>query len=213
MLKLVNQKYDEIKNQSPSSNNENPWKKIEFRFENDKKDIPTPRHSHLASILNRDDGEPVMLVFGGFTYQETSSNDLFQFSFNTNKWKYIYTQSTGFEKCHSSFVHKNVNDDNSFLFVHGGIKKSTFLLCFNFNKSNTSNQWRTLNEYPKPPDRIGQSSTVDSSGNFYIIGGLEEVYKENKDSKTNFTPSLISYYRLHISENCKFLFSLQNFPK
>ncbi|ORX48089.1 galactose oxidase [Piromyces finnis] len=145
--------------------------------------IPEPRYEHTGIIIENENGEEELFIFGGTTGNKLL-NDSFIFNFTSNGWREIKT--TGdipTPRSINSGVYVNNEYLKNSIVIFGGSQYNTQPV----NDSSTyilnldSMEWKKYNIIPSPSIRLGHTVTYNPiNSEIYLFGGMNngEVYND-----------------------------------
>eukprot|EP01080_Neovahlkampfia_damariscottae_P008552 gene8552-375_t len=141
-------------------------------------DIPSPRYGHSAVIYGKS-----MFIFGGYDSDSFSCDDLFQFDFETSKWKKLTLKISPSARFHhrclvnsdKMYICGGLKISNSYVFQQGinqGTKYLNDVWEFSFNKMD----WKELKTTGKLPEvRYGHQIFLHKD-NLFLYGGCNKDY-------------------------------------
>jgi len=129
---------------------------------------PSPRYGHTGVVFGDS-----MYIFGGYDKDGFACNDIYEFSFEINKWTHVKPNGTILSK--DTYHHSAVVHEGS-MYVFGGYKiENNNLMEFRFG----NRTWSMVKVTGTPPaPRWGHSALV-FNGVMYIFGGRDAITNFN----------------------------------
>eukprot|EP00002_Diphylleia_rotans_P008582 TRINITY_DN1852_c0_g1_i1.p1 TRINITY_DN1852_c0_g1~~TRINITY_DN1852_c0_g1_i1.p1 ORF type:complete len:1197 (+),score=251.22 TRINITY_DN1852_c0_g1_i1:88-3678(+) len=137
-------------------------------------DIPSNRYGHTAVVY-----KDSMFVYGGVDSHRKTDNALYEYSFETRKWRTIPTKGSHPtpRSCHTCHV---IGDS---MIVFGGIDGQKQLLSSVYEYSFVSNEWKEIQTTGQTPTPRFNHCSIVYNNALFVFGGSKDSVNASQLSK------------------------------